>query len=192
MFFCVKVMKTKPVICGIVALGPNNVIGCGTRMPWHSKQDLFHFKYTTMGWPCIFGRNTYEHLPIKPLPGRLNIVCSSSYKIEKIDGVIHVPSLEEGIKQCGNTQRVFVCGGAVLYNYVLANDLIDVMYITNIYLFDDNLKKQLQKTKDTNTYLQYNFDNDKWLKYEIPYAENLLPAENPNIKAFFYKYIRSR
>jgi dihydrofolate reductase len=100
--------------------------------------------------------------------------------------------LEEAIRQCGNTERLFICGGAVLYDYALKHDLIDIMYVTNIYLFDDSFKKQLQATKNTNTYLQYNFDNDKWRKYAIPYAENLLPPENENIKAFFYKYVRLR
>lgn len=185
-------MIKKPLVCGIVAVGPNGIIGCGMHMPWHSKQDLFHFKNTTMGWPCIFGKNTYDNLSIKPLPRRLNIVCSSSYQIAKQGDVLRVPSLEEAIKQCGNTDRVFVCGGAVLYNYALKNDLIDVMYLTQIYLYDEKLKKQIEHSKETNTYFQYSFSDDKWRKYDIPYPENILPAENPGIKAFFYKYVRVR
>lgn len=180
------------LVCGIVAVGPDNVIGCGGVMPWHSKQDLFHFKTITMGYPCVFGKNTYENLPIKPLPGRLNIVCSSSYKIEKYGDVLHVPSLEDAIKQCGNMERVFVCGGAVLYNYALEHDLIDVMYVTQIHLFDEKAKKQIQNSKNTNTYFKYDFDNSKWRRYDIQYAEGLLPPEIPNIKAFFYKYVRLR
>ena len=182
----------KPIVCGIVAIGPDNIIGCGGTMPWHSKQDLFFFKTMTMGSPCIFGKTTYENLSIKPLPGRLNVVCSRSYKIEKNGDVLHAPSLEEGIKQCGNVDRVFVCGGAVLYNYALEKDLIDVMYVTQIYLFDETLKKQIAINKKTNTYFPYNFDNSKWVKYAVPFDENLLPKENQNVKAFFYKYVRQR
>lgn len=185
-------MANKPIVCGIVAVGPDNLIGHAGIMPWHSRQDLYVFKQLTMGHPCIFGKTTYENLPIKPLPGRLNIVCSRSYKIEQIDNVLRVPSLEDGIKQCGNTERVFICGGAVLYDYALKHDLIDIMYLTQIYLFDENLKKQIENNKKLNTYFKYNFDNSKWRMYDMAYAENTLPMENPNIKAFFYKYVRLR
>ena len=185
-------MTKKPIVYGIVAIGPNNIIGCGTHMPWHSKQDLYHFKRTTMGWPCIFGKNTYEHLPIKPLPGRLNIVCSSSYKFEKFDNVIHVPSLEDGLKQCGNMERVFVCGGAVLYDYALSHDLIDVMYVTRIHLLDDAQQKQITDNPQSNTYFPYKFDWRKWSLYSNRYASGQLPKENPGVKAFFYKYVRIR
>ena len=34
-----------------------------------------------MGWPCIMGRKTWESLPKKPLPGRLNIIISKTMTI---------------------------------------------------------------------------------------------------------------
>jgi len=62
----------------IVAMAENRVIGRDNAMPWSIKGNLAHFKEMTMGWPCIMGRKTWESLPRKPLPGRLNIVISSS------------------------------------------------------------------------------------------------------------------
>ncbi|WPF66747.1 MULTISPECIES: dihydrofolate reductase [unclassified Corynebacterium] len=53
------------------------VIGDGRGMPWHLPEDLRHFKEVTLGAPVIMGRRTWESLPIKPLPGRENIVLSS-------------------------------------------------------------------------------------------------------------------
>ena len=32
----------------IVAIGKNNVIGIGNKLPWHYKEDLEYFKKTTM------------------------------------------------------------------------------------------------------------------------------------------------
>lgn len=185
-----KQMKNKPLICGIIAVGPNNVIGHNGVMPWYNKQDLYVFKNRTVGYPCIFGKTTYENLPKKPLPGRLNIVCSSSYKIEKDGDVLRVPSLEEAIKQCGNTEQVFVCGGAVLYKYALEHDLIDVMYLTKIQ--DNQLKQNVAKNPDAYTYFSYNFDPGKWAKMRIDYPPRLLPAETSATRAVFYKYIRIR
>jgi len=62
----------------IVAMAENRVIGRDNAMPWSIKGNLAHFKEMTMGWPCIMGRKTWESLPKKPLPGRLNIVISGT------------------------------------------------------------------------------------------------------------------
>ena len=200
-----KDRKPDVCICGIVAVGPNNVIGRDGAMPWHSKQDFWHFKHVTMGCPCIFGKTTYENLPKKPLPGRLNIVCSSSYKIERQGDVIRVPSLEEAIKQSAKGQtsfvpgvgivmydfhRVFICGGAVLYKYALDHDLIDVMYVTKIH--NEQLEKEVRENPNAFTCLPYKFDKSKWRKTRIRYQKQLLPEETSATKAVFYKYSRTR
>jgi dihydrofolate reductase len=62
----------------IAAMAKNHVIGKNDALPWALKEGLGNFKELTMGWPCIMGRKTWESLPKKPLPGRLNIVVSSS------------------------------------------------------------------------------------------------------------------
>ena len=181
-------MQNRPIIYGIVAIGPNNVIGRDNIIPWHSRRDFFHFKRTTMGAPCIFGKNTYDGLSKKPLPGRLNIVCSRSYKTEEIEGVLHVPSLEEAIKQCGNVERVFVCGGAFLYNYALKNDLIDIMYLTRID--DAQLKSEIDKNPKAYTYFDYDFNTPNWQRQTILYPSNILPPRDLNLH--FLKYTRTR
>jgi len=68
----------------IVAMAENRVIGRDNAMPWSIKGNLAHFKEMTMGWPCIMGRKTWESLPRRPLPGRLNIVISSSVPKTKL------------------------------------------------------------------------------------------------------------
>ena len=65
----------------IAAMSENRVIGKNNAMPWSIKGNLAHFKETTMGWPCIMGRKTWESLPKKPLPGRLNIIISKTMTI---------------------------------------------------------------------------------------------------------------
>ncbi|MDK6260266.1 dihydrofolate reductase [Corynebacterium frankenforstense] len=63
----------------IWAQSVDGVIGDGETMPWHLPEDLAHFKETTLRYPVIMGRRTWESLPAKnrPLPGRENIVVSS-------------------------------------------------------------------------------------------------------------------
>jgi dihydrofolate reductase len=65
----------------IAAMSENRVIGRDNAMPWSIKGNLAHFKEMTMGWPCIMGRKTWESLPKKPLPGRLNIIISNTMTV---------------------------------------------------------------------------------------------------------------
>ena len=53
----------------IVAIAKNGVIGREGKLPWHLPSDLKHFKKTTMGFPLIMGRKTFDSIG-KPLPGR--------------------------------------------------------------------------------------------------------------------------
>lgn len=70
---------SKATISAIAAMAKNRVIGKDGGMPWHLPADLKHFRKTTMGKPIIMGRKSYESLG-RPLPGRINIVVSRSYK----------------------------------------------------------------------------------------------------------------
>lgn len=181
-------MKEKPVICGIAAVGPNNVIGFDGQMPWYSKQDFYHFRKTTTPFPCIFGKNTYENMSLKPLPNRLNIVCSAQFKNEYKDDVFYADSLESAINQCSDFEKLFICGGSALYKYALDHDLIKVMYLTIIQ--NKILAEQVVKNPGAYTYFPKDISWFKkyWNMQKITYPE--LPKENLGIKASFYVFSR--
>jgi dihydrofolate reductase len=62
----------------ILACDPNGGIGYQNRLPWSNIQgDLTRFKRLTETWPVMMGRNTWDSLPRKPLPNRINIVVTS-------------------------------------------------------------------------------------------------------------------
>ncbi|MDE6812012.1 MAG: dihydrofolate reductase, partial [Muribaculaceae bacterium] len=61
----------------IAAVARHGAIGCKGDLLWHIPHDLRHFKAVTMGAPVIMGRHTWESLPFRPLPGRLNIIITS-------------------------------------------------------------------------------------------------------------------
>jgi dihydrofolate reductase len=60
----------------VVAAAENRVIGNKGELPWRIPDDLKRFKALTLGKPCIMGRRTWQSLPMKPLPGRTNIVVT--------------------------------------------------------------------------------------------------------------------
>ena len=97
----------------ISALTQNRVIGNDGEIPWHIPEELEHFKETTFGYPIIVGRKTREN--IGELPGRLNIVLSSS---KTFDGeqTITARNKEVALEIAQeNTEEVFIIGGESIY-----------------------------------------------------------------------------
>jgi len=115
----------------IVALTAEYVIGKDNKVPWKIPDDMKFFKDTTMGNPVIMGKRTWESIPEKyrPLPGRQNIVVSSS--LPEAKGADVCRSLEDAIG-CAQSYggEPFLAGGARIYGEALARGLVDTMYLT--------------------------------------------------------------
>jgi dihydrofolate reductase len=110
----------------IWAQAHDRVIGHVGKMPWHLPEDLAHFKRTTLGSPVIMGRKTWDSLPPKfrPLPGRMNVVISSSQDILKNlsqIGVSPAQNLREALSNCeqSGAKEAWVIGGAQIYAQAL-------------------------------------------------------------------------
>ena len=55
----------------MLAVADNGVIGKDGGIPWHISDDMKRFKALTMGNTVVMGRKTWDSLPKKPLPGRV-------------------------------------------------------------------------------------------------------------------------
>jgi len=113
----------------IVAVAKNGVIGAENSIPWYCPADLQYFKRTTIGAPVLMGRKTYQSLQIKPLPGRQNIVVTRDRECS-CDGCDLVYSVEEGLQLAQSNERIFVIGGAEIYQQVFGR--ADELYITYV------------------------------------------------------------
>jgi thymidylate synthase len=94
----------------ITAFDENYGIGYKNSIPWKDPEDMFHFKNITIGDVVIMGRKTAESIPNFPLPDRINIVVSSTWKSAE-------PSLYKALQKafklnCGN---IWIIGGASIY-----------------------------------------------------------------------------
>lgn len=98
----------------IVAVAGDGSIGRRGDMPWHLPEDLKHFKTVTMGEPVIMGRKTWESLPKRPLPGRLNIVVTRN-PVYEAPGAEVACSLDAALELCSEGSAPFIIGGATLY-----------------------------------------------------------------------------
>ena len=114
----------------ISAIDQNNAIGLNNSLLCYLPNDLKYFKRITSGHPVIMGQNTYESLPIKPLPNRKNIVICKTLT-ELVPGCILVHSIEEALKHCTGADEYFVIGGAMVYQQMMP--LAQKLYITRIH-----------------------------------------------------------
>lgn len=101
----------------VASVGENNEIGRGGDLCWHIADDLRHFKELTMGGAVIMGRNTWDSLPKKPLPGRKNIVITRSDTLEG-SGWVKAESLEEALRLAEDLP-IFIIGGESIYRAAL-------------------------------------------------------------------------
>jgi dihydrofolate reductase len=109
---------------GPIARARNGVFGREGRLPWRLKSDMALFKQLTMGKPVIMGRKTWESLPRKPLPGRMNIVLSRDGGFEP-DGALACETLDEAVQIAreqaaeDGVDEVCVIGGAAVVEAAL-------------------------------------------------------------------------
>ena len=113
----------------IVAVSKDFAIGYKNRLLFNLPSDLVYFKNQTMGKVVVMGERTYRSLPKRPLAGRTNIVLSDNLNFDG-EGAIVVHSLDELFKKLDNydSENIFVCGGASIYNLLM--DYCDKAYIT--------------------------------------------------------------
>ena len=115
---------TIPHLALVVARARNGVIGRDGDLPWRLRSDLQRFKAITLGKPCIMGRKTWESLPLKPLPGRLNLILSRDESFEAHRAVV-CTTLDEAVEIARETAEedgiaeICVIGGVALFEKAL-------------------------------------------------------------------------
>lgn len=117
-----------PRLTLIAAVARNGVIGRDNQLPWKLSEDLKHFKALTMGHPMIMGRKTWESLP-GILPGRPHIVVTRNPDYVAAGATV-VTSLHAAVTAAGDTDEVFLIGGAELY--AQAFEFADRLQLTEI------------------------------------------------------------
>ncbi len=101
----------------VAAVSINNVIGKNGKIPWHSQEELSHFKNTTSDFPVLMGRRTWQSL-IKPLENRLNIILSRDKALKPGHENVHVfNSFNNVLQYCEKEKfgKIFIIGGGEIY-----------------------------------------------------------------------------
>ncbi len=142
----------------IAAVAQNGVIGRSTgEMPWHSREEFQHFKNTTIGFPVIMGRKTFESLG-GPLKGRLNIILTKEMKFTSYNEeyIKVLSSLKEAYDFCEENKfvKIFIIGGGQIFPEAIksADELIISFMKFNaegdVYFPEINQKDWKEKSRE--------------------------------------------
>lgn len=107
------------MIKAIVAMDAKQTIGKNNALPWRNKEDLQHFRTTTLNQAIVMGRKTFESLK-KALPNRSNIVLTTQkdYLVPPDVQIIH--DVQQLVETYQNSEEVlYVIGGAQIYQLFL-------------------------------------------------------------------------
>jgi len=114
------------------------------KIPWPQlTQDMEMFQKTTEDNIIIMGRKTWDSLPKRPLPKRINIIITNNaedYSQMRLfqqygAGVLSSNDLEQAIITAHSTypdKKVFVIGGEQIYQTALEKHLVNNIVVTEI------------------------------------------------------------
>lgn len=106
-------------------------IGKNNDLIYNIKEDMKLFKSYTKSATIVMGYNTWDSLPVKPLPGRKNIILSKSHTIKRYDNTEIIRDFKD-IIELSKTEDIIVIGGAQLYNKFIQEDLVDEVMLTMV------------------------------------------------------------
>ena len=99
----------------------DNIIGIGSKIPWHVSSDFKRFKRITEGATIVAGQKTYESFPNRTLPNRRICVLTFDANYEVSDSENHVAICDMNLlKNADDT--LYVSGGASIYKAFMTND----------------------------------------------------------------------
>lgn len=126
------------MIAAIVAVDNDWGIGFNGELLEHIPDDLKNFKKLTTGNFVVMGRKTWDSLPKKPLPDRLNLVITRQERnFESLTAFIHLDEVIARMKATSEVIDWFVIGGGMIYKELLP--LCDTIYVTKIYKSHNNI-----------------------------------------------------
>lgn len=173
----------------IGAVAKNGAIGYKNQLLYRLPEDLKFFKKMTTGHVVIMGGNTYKSLPNGPLPGRLNVVLSTSIENEEgYDNLIICNNSDELLNFIENVDaHVFIIGGAAIYNMFI--DKVDELYLTELDAspIGDSYFPYFDKSDyDILSVVEFNKDDKhdvdfKFVHYKKKNVQNKLTIEFKNV-----------
>ena len=144
------------MISAIVAVDENWGIGFNGELLEKIPEDMKWFRLLTHERTILMGRKTWDSLPKKPLPDRLNLVITRGER--KFDNMTVFINMEEAKVRAREAAKDhddewFVIGGGQIYKELLP--FCDRVYVTKIFKSHDNVDtyfSNLDEPEEWNTW----------------------------------------
>lgn len=145
-----QILHTIKVIL-VASIIDDNKIGIDDELLIHDKNDMIHFRETTMSRFCVMGRKTFETIPGgEGLSYRTNYVLTRetgmalaylNRKYKDFKNKIKFGSFDNLIQECikNNIPEIYVIGGSEIYQLFI--DYADVCILSQ---FSSSANKELQ------------------------------------------------
>lgn len=128
------------MISAIVAVDENWGIGFNGELLEKIPEDMKQFRLLTHKRIILMGRKTWDSLPKKPLPDRLNLVITrGERKFDNMTVFINMEEAKVRAKEAAknHNDEWFVIGGGQIYKELLP--LCDRVYVTKIFKSHNNV-----------------------------------------------------
>lgn len=117
------------IISAIFAIDECGGMGNDNKLPWPViPEDFAWFKKQTLNKVVVMGYKTWESLPLKPLPGRVNVVLST--RVDNIPGAEVFDDFEKVLDKYNTFPEIMIIGGAETIRTL--RRYVDRVYVTNI------------------------------------------------------------
>ena len=148
------------MISAIVAVDENWGIGFNGELLEKIPEDMKWFRLLTHERTILMGRKTWDSLPKKPLPDRLNLVITRGER--KFDNMTVFINMEEAKVRAREAAKDhddewFVIGGGQIYKELLP--FCDRVYVTKIFKSHDNV----------DTYFPNLDEPEEWNTWKVVY-----------------------
>ena len=125
------------MISAIVAVNNDWGIGYNGDLLEHIPEDLKYFKELTSGNIVVMGRKTWDSLPKKPLPNRINYVITKEAKSSNEEVAYFDMNCIKMMMQKQSDYEYFIIGGGQIYKELLP--YCDRVYVTKINKSHENV-----------------------------------------------------
>ena len=90
----------------VVAMDKNRLIGKNGQLPWHNKEDLRHFRNTTINQTILMGSKTFLNLPKKLLDRKILVLTRNRDLVIEDENVKIVHDINDIINKYKDSNEV--------------------------------------------------------------------------------------
>ncbi|ATZ18068.1 dihydrofolate reductase [Mesoplasma melaleucae] len=146
----------------------DSVIGKDNALPWSIKEEMQHFRSTTLNQNVLMGGKTFESMNYKGLPNRVNYVLTrdpNKYNAYASENLIFVTDKKSIIGQFKNNQNkdIYIIGGSQVYDLFfddcdeIIRTIIKGQFEGNVYIknFNYNNFDKINIVEKEHFYVEY-------------------------------------